>query len=89
MNLPMNIEDLLTARTVEWERIEFKEGWNPEDVLHSMCALRLQRTIDSRALVCGRRDKTLQSARVFIKKECTVFILSSQSFQNHYGQSSG
>ena len=38
MNLPININDLLTARTVEWERLEFKEGWNPEDVLHTMCA---------------------------------------------------
>ena len=29
---------LLNGHTVEWERIEFKEGWNPEDVLHTMCA---------------------------------------------------
>jgi len=27
MNLPININDLLTARTVEWERVEFKAGW--------------------------------------------------------------
>jgi len=38
MNLPVNINDLLTARTVEWERLEFKAGWNSEDVLHTMCA---------------------------------------------------
>ncbi|MBU4477604.1 MAG: putative DNA binding domain-containing protein [Candidatus Omnitrophica bacterium] len=38
MNLPININDLITARTVEWERLEFKSGWNPEDVLHTMCA---------------------------------------------------
>ena len=38
MNLPINIDDLLTARTVEWERLEFKSGWNPEDVLRTMCA---------------------------------------------------
>jgi len=30
LNLPVNINDLLTARTVEWERLEFKAGWNPE-----------------------------------------------------------
>ena len=36
--LPININDLINARTVEWERLEFKEGWNPEDVLHTMCA---------------------------------------------------
>lgn len=26
MNLPININDLLTVRTVEWERLEFKAG---------------------------------------------------------------
>ena len=38
MKLPININDLLTARTVEWERLEFKAGWNPMAVLHTMCA---------------------------------------------------
>ncbi len=38
MGLPINIHDLIHGRTVEWERLEFKEGWNPEDVIHSMCA---------------------------------------------------
>lgn len=38
MALPINIQDLIHGRTIEWERLEFKEGWNPEDVIHSMCA---------------------------------------------------
>jgi ATP-dependent DNA helicase RecG len=38
MALPVNIEDLVHGRTVEWERLEFKEGWNPEAVIHSLCA---------------------------------------------------
>jgi ATP-dependent DNA helicase RecG len=38
MALPINIGDLLHGRTVEWERIEFKEGWNPEEVMHTICA---------------------------------------------------
>ena len=38
MKLPVNINDLLTARTVDWERLEFKAGWNPKAVLHAMCA---------------------------------------------------
>ncbi len=38
MNLPINIDDLLNAKTVEWERLEFKEGWNPDGVLRSLCA---------------------------------------------------
>lgn len=33
MNLPININDLLKGTTVEWERLEFKRGWNPEDIL--------------------------------------------------------
>lgn len=38
MALPININELLNGTTVEWERIEFKKGWNPEAVLHSVCA---------------------------------------------------
>jgi ATP-dependent DNA helicase RecG len=38
MALPVNITELLSGNTVEWERLEFKAGWNPEDVLHSICA---------------------------------------------------
>ena|ERR1700749_1073961 len=38
MTLPINIDDVLNARTVEWERLEFKEGWNPESILHTICA---------------------------------------------------
>ena len=38
MELPININDILTGRTVEWERLEFKSGWNPEAVLRTLCA---------------------------------------------------
>lgn len=38
MKLPLNINDILTGRTVEWERLEFKAGWNPQGVLHTLCA---------------------------------------------------
>jgi predicted HTH transcriptional regulator len=38
MALPVNIDDLVNHRKVEWARIEYKEGWNPEKVLHSLCA---------------------------------------------------
>ena len=36
--LPINIDDLLYQRTVESERIEYKAGWNPESIIHSLCA---------------------------------------------------
>ena len=38
MALPINIKELIRGNVVEWERLEFKAGWNPEDVLHSICA---------------------------------------------------
>lgn len=39
MALPINIEDLLNKRKIEGNRIEFKKGWNPADIYHSICAL--------------------------------------------------
>lgn len=38
MNLPINVDAILSGGAVEWERLEFKEGWNPEAILHTMCA---------------------------------------------------
>jgi len=38
MPLPIDIHDLFTGRVVEWERLEFKEGWNPEAALRTICA---------------------------------------------------
>jgi ATP-dependent DNA helicase RecG len=38
MALPISIPDLFTGTIVEWERLEFKTGWNPEAVLHTLCA---------------------------------------------------
>ena len=38
MHLPININDLIRGKSVEWERLEFKAGWNPLAVLHTLCA---------------------------------------------------
>ena len=38
MPLPINIHDLLVGKPVEWERLGFKQGWNPEAVLQTLCA---------------------------------------------------
>ena len=38
MALPINVEKLIAKETIESERIEFKKGWNPEDIMHSICA---------------------------------------------------
>ena len=34
----VNIEKLIKGQVVETGRIEYKSGWNPESVIHSMCA---------------------------------------------------
>ena len=38
MALPINIEDLLRKQRIEGHRIEFKSGWNPDTIYHSICA---------------------------------------------------
>ena len=38
MALPVNITDLLNKQKIESNRIEFKKGWNPESIYHSICA---------------------------------------------------
>lgn len=38
MPIPISIEKLLDGTTVESARIEFKEGWNPEPIIHAICA---------------------------------------------------
>ena len=36
--LPINIDHLLRQHTIEGERVEYKAGWNPQSVLHTVCA---------------------------------------------------
>ena len=38
MALPINIEDLLRKQKIEGNRVEFKAGWNPDSIYHSICA---------------------------------------------------
>lgn len=38
MSLPINIEELLHGKVIEWERLEFKQDWNPEPTMHTLCA---------------------------------------------------
>lgn len=36
--IPIKIETLLEGRKVEQNRIEYKEGFNPSDIVHTICA---------------------------------------------------
>lgn len=38
MSLPINIDDLLLRNKVESNRVEFKRGWNPASIYHTICA---------------------------------------------------
>lgn len=38
MAIPININDLINRRVVENARVEFKANWNPEPILHTICA---------------------------------------------------
>lgn len=51
MELEMDVEDLLNKRKLESDRIEFKTGWNPDDIYHSVCAVHLQMIIIMMAAV--------------------------------------
>ncbi len=36
--IPLKIETLLQGQVVEQNRIEYKEGWNPDPIIHTICA---------------------------------------------------
>ena len=38
MALPINVEDLINRRIVENARVEYKRDWNPEVIVHTICA---------------------------------------------------
>ena len=38
MALPTNIQNILNPMVVESSRLEFKENWNPESIIHTICA---------------------------------------------------
>ncbi len=38
MAIPINIADLINRKVVENARVEYKANWNPEPIIHSICA---------------------------------------------------
>ena len=58
MGIPTNIKTLLSGNVVEWARIEFKETWDPEASLKTICAF--ANDIDNWGggyLIIGVKDK--------------------------------
>lgn len=60
MALPINVEDLLNKQKIESNRIEFKRGWNPDKIYHTICAFATD--LDNR--LC--KLKSLLIRRLFI-----------------------
>ena len=38
MGLPVNVSAIISGRTVESSRVEYERSWNPERILHTVCA---------------------------------------------------
>lgn len=38
MSIPVSVSDIVHGRKVEDARLEYKRGWNPERILHTICA---------------------------------------------------
>lgn len=38
MAMPINIKNLINCRVIESNRVEFISGWNPNPIIHSICA---------------------------------------------------
>ena len=57
MAIPITIEKLLTENVVEWARIEFKEGWNPDTTLKTISAF--ANDIDNISIIIGQKTLIL------------------------------
>lgn len=38
MTLPINIKTIIDGQTIESDRLEYKCGWNPEKIIHTITA---------------------------------------------------
>ncbi len=66
MNIPIAVDQLLRGRVVEQARIEYKEGWNPEVIVHTLCSFANDTAIASHdiGLVRNTANSVRDSARI-------------------------
>lgn len=60
MELEISIEDLLSKRRVESDRIEFKAGWNPDDIYFNWLIG------DKTVVLLYRSEKYAGKERIFV-----------------------
>lgn len=64
MELPINLDDLLSCRTVESERVAFKAGWNPDAICRTIAAFANDiNNIGGRYCVIGAEDENGRAKR--------------------------
>jgi len=80
MALHIYIEDLLSARTVESDRIEYKQGWNPDAIYRSICAFAndFDNTGGGYILVGVEEDEVTKTAKRPVKGLTTAEIAEIQ-----------
>lgn len=80
MPIHLNIEDLLSTRTIETDRIEFKQGWNPDAVYRSICAFAndFDNTGGGYILLGVEEDKTTRTAKRPVNGLSTVELADIQ-----------
>lgn len=79
MAIPTNIKTLLTGNVVEWAGIEFKETWNAEASLKTVCAFandldqKQWQKITKSAFIISERCPILLDHRMMRKKICSIW----------------
>lgn len=72
MALPINIADLLYKNKIESDQIEFKKGWNPSAIYHSVCAF--ANDLDNIGGV-GQQASVLRAVRRYCTAEKACFYV--------------
>ncbi len=58
MKLPTSIENILNENIDENQRLELKKNWNPEPILHTICAF--ANDIDKRQMKMNKKNYMIQ-----------------------------
>lgn len=75
MALPINIMNLIENNTIESNRVEYKEGWNPEKILHTICAFANDyEDVGGGYIVIGVREADSQLNLVGLNKKDLTMI---------------
>lgn len=74
MELEISVEDLLNKRKIESDRIEFKAGWNPDDIYHSVCAFANDYNNDGGGYIAVDVEEKKRSSSTSGKRNSRVYV---------------